>query len=261
MDRFRNMTRSIFLWAIATNILSAADTTLLDRAGARVERFWDEMSSVSCSENVLREKFNEKEKLLLKNQSVYDYLISMRWNAGELLVDESRVEANAPRKLANEGSLLATRGFATLLLILHPEFQSSFHFETRAEESIDGRKLIPIDFLPKTGGRSPAALELKGREYPIAWEGTAWIDSATGMAARIDAHWKEPAEELGLTLLSTSVKYGPVLLRTRPYWLPQTAQVELRTKHQHWRNTHQFERYKLFNVEADDKIESKPEAK
>ncbi len=267
------MIRPFFRLAIVINLLALAPVpgapattapatappaaTLLDRAGQRVQQFWDELSSVTCTEHLAQEKFNEKGKTLLRSQSDYDYLISMRWSGGELLVDESRAETSAPARKAPQGSLLATRGFATLLLILHPEFQSSYFFSPQAEAEIEGRKLVPVTFVPRTGGKSPGALDLKGREYPIAWEGTAWIEPASGMVARIEAHWREPAEEIGLETLSTDVRYAPVSLRAKTYWLPQSAQIEVKTRHQHWRNLHRFAAYKLFAVETETKIEEK----
>ncbi len=258
------MSRSIIRWAIAFSILPgliAADVApaggpgLLDQTGQRVKQFWDDLASVTCIENLVQEKLTEKGKTALSSRSSYDYLISLRWNGNDLLVDESRLEQGKPQKRRAEGSLLATRGFATLLLVLHPEFQPSYSFSFLPDENSSSGGLARIGFVPRGGARSPGALELKGREYPIAWEGTAWIDRASGTVARIQAHWRDPAEEIGLETLSSDVRYGPIVLRDQKYWLPETAQIEVKTRHQHWRNVHQFTRYRLFSVEADSKVE------
>lgn len=142
-----------------------------------------------------------------------------------------------------------------MLLILHPEFQPSYIFDVQPEEEIEGRKVSRVNFAPRNGAKSPGALDLKGREVPITWEGTAWIDAASGSVARIAAHWKEPPEEIGLVLLSSDVHYGPVAIRERSYWLPSNAQIEVKTPHQHWRNLHRFDRYRLFSVETQSKVE------
>jgi hypothetical protein len=225
---------------------------LLDRTGERVKDFWDDLSSVACTETLIQEKLSEKGKVILNSRSSYDYLISLRWNGSDLIADESRLEQGPPQKRRPETSLLATRGFATMLLVLHPDFQSSYSFSLLPDDS---SKLVRIGFVPRNGARSPGALELKGREYPIAWEGTAWIDRASATVARIDAHWREPAAEIGLESLASDVRYGPVLLRDHNFWLPEAAHIEVKTRHQHWRNSHQFTRYKLFSVDADSKVE------
>lgn len=236
---------------------ASSDALLLDRIGQRVKQAWDDLVAVACTERLTQEKLNEKGKALLSSRSTYDYLISLNWDKGQLLVDESRLEVGPPQKKRPESALLATRGFATLLLIFHPEFQSSYHFAFLAEENVAGRKLSPVSFLPLNGTRSPGVMELKGREYPIAWEGTAWIDPSTASIVRIQAHWKEPAPELGLEMLSSDVHYAAVPLHgERAYWLPETALIEVKTQHQHWRNSHQFEHYKLFSVEAASELKS-----
>jgi len=234
---------------------ASPDTMLLDRIGQRVKQAWDDLISVACTEKLAQQKLDEKGKIVLSSRSTYDYLISLNWDKGELLVDESRLEVGPPQKRRPESALLATRGFATMLLIFHPEFQTSYHFTFLPEEDVAGRRLTPVSFLPLNGARSPGVMELKGREYPIAWEGTAWIDASTASVVRIQAHWKEPAEELGLETLSSDVHYAAVALRgDHAYWLPDAALIEVKTQHQHWRNSHSFEHYKLFSVEADSEL-------
>ena len=227
-------------------------SSLLEQAGERVKAFWDDLSSVACTETLIQQKLNEKGKILLSSKSSFDYLISLRWNGSDLLADESRIEQGTPGKRRAESSMLATRGFATLLLILHPEFQPSYSFTISPDDS---PQLARIGFVPRNGARSPGVLELKGREYPIAWEGAAWIDKASAAVVRLDAHWREPAGEIGLESLVTDVRYGPVVLHNRSYWLPETAHIEVKTKHQHWRNSHQFAAYKLFSVDADSTVQ------
>jgi hypothetical protein len=252
------MIKSISRWAIAISLVSAASgatpaNDLLERAGQRVKLFWDQFSGVTCTEELVQERLNEKGKTALRSESRYDYLIVLGWDKGELLVDESRVEVEAPRKGRPTGSLLATRGFATLMFILHPDFQQSYSFAPPVQEPSG---LMRIDFLPRIGTRSPGALELKGREYPILWEGSAWIDPATASVTRIEASWKEPPEALGLQSLKSDVSYGPIELRAKQaYWLPTSARVSLQSLHQTWRNEHRFTKYRLFSVDVKDEVE------
>jgi hypothetical protein len=252
------MTKYFYHWAIAISlaapVCAASPDNLLERTGQRVKLFWDQFSAVTCTEELMQEKLDEKGKPTLRNQSHYDYLIALSWDRGELLVDESRVENDPPRKRRPEGSLLATRGFATLMFILHPDFQSSYAFTAPVEEP--GASALRVDFLPRPGARSPAVLELKGREYPIPWEGSAWIDPVTAAVTRIEARWKEPPEALGLKSLESDVRYGSEVLRGgQSYWLPQAAHVSLQSRHQTWRNEHRFTKYRLFSVDVKDEVE------
>lgn len=249
------MTKHLCLWAIATSFAAIAgaapqETPLLERAGERVKLFWEEISVVTSVEQISQEKLNEDGKVVLRSSSRYDSLTLLHWDGDQLLADESRVEIDPPRKNKPNGSLLATRGFSTLMLILHPTFRSSYSFSLPEEDAA----LVRVRFVPRTGGRSPGAMELKGREYPIEWEGTAWIDPATAAVVRVEARWKNPPEAMGLRTLESDVRYAPVSIRGRTYWLPQTARVELRTAHQSWRNIHEFTRYKSFDVDVEDRF-------
>jgi hypothetical protein len=140
-------------------------------------------------------------------------------------------------------------------MIFHPEFQRSYAFTAEGDESAAGRRVMRVSFLPRNGTPSPSILALKGRAYPIAWQGTARIDAELAVVAGIQAQWKDPAEEIGLQSLSSRVSYAPASFRgnSRSVWLPESAQIEVRTLHQHWRNVHRFANYRLFSVDADSK--------
>jgi hypothetical protein len=260
------MIKRSYRWATGFSILLAAavgasgaspDMHLLERTGDRVKEFADQLSSVSSIETVVQEKLNEKGKVVINARTAYDYLLSLRWDSEGLLLDESRLPIGQSLKKAPQGALLATQGFATLSLIFHPEYQPSYAFTALGEEETAGRKTVKVGFLARNGLRSPGILELKGRNFPITWEGTAWIDPELAVVTHIEAHWREPSDEIGLQELSSEVRYSPVGLHggAQTFWLPQTARVEVKTKHQRWRNSHQFAGYKLFTVDADSKIE------
>ncbi len=252
--------------AAATALASSAGAAspqadLLERTGQRVKQFWDELSSVTCTESLLQEKLNQKGKVAFNSRSTYDYLISLRWDPSGMLVDETRLPTGQPQKKAPQSSLLVTQGFATLLMIFHPEFQPGYSFNVEGTESAGGRTLARVSFVPRNGAKSPAALSLKDRSYPIAWEGTAWIDSERAIVTRIQTHWKDPAKEVPIQSLSSEVQYAPISFRggAQTMWVPERARIEVKTLHQEWRNTHQFSNYRLFSVDAQNKIgEAKP---
>ena len=99
-------------------------------------------------------------------------------------------EAKADKK---NTSLLVSNGFATLFLVFHPYYSQSFQF-TALEDEAGGRPRLeqsPFRHIP--GTRSPAALALRGREYPLELSGTAWIEPETGVIAKIASPTSEIA--------------------------------------------------------------------
>jgi hypothetical protein len=235
---------------------SSSLDTLLDRAGKRVEEFWDQFSVVSCTETVQQVKLGASGKVLAQRSASYDYLVILQLAGEDLTVEESRLAQGQPKKESNK-PLLTTSGFSTLLLIFHPIFQNSYEYSLTGVEEAGGRKLQKVHFEHVQGRRSPSALQLRGRDYPLEWQGSAWIDPRTGYIDRISAELKTSMDDVGLKKLSSEVQYTPVQFSTEKQmaWLPEVAVIEANTEHQHWRNTHMFSRYRKFSVTTDAKTE------
>ncbi|MBI3683715.1 MAG: hypothetical protein HY235_25355 [Acidobacteria bacterium] len=234
----------------------AAPADLLVRAGRGIEQFVDEFSSVTCLEMVAQSKFTPQGKPLLERKSTFDYLILMQWIGGELNIEESR-ERQGRMPKESERPLLVTHGFSTLLLVFHPKFQQSFEFQIQDPEISAGRRLDRVRFSQVRGAPTPAVLQLRGRDYPLAWVGTAWIDPQSAAIVRIEAALQMTMDDIGLKLLNSEVHYGPVKFSGSPrqFWLPQSATIEAKTIKQHWRNVHRFVNYRQFSVDTSSRTE------
>jgi hypothetical protein len=232
---------------------------ILKRSGKIVERFWEQYPEVNCNETVRQAKLEKNGKVIYEQESQFDYLVLVEMTMEELGVTESRQAVEQPRKRKNI-PLLVTNGFSTMLLVFHPYYQEDFEFARLTDQWVDGKQLLRIHFQHVKGARSPSALELRGRDYPIDWEGTAWIEPETWAIRRIEADLMDPMEDVGLLVLHSDVRYGPVRFSSSPetYWLPQVAEIEVETKHQHWRNVHQFNGYKRFSTDSKEEIKAKP---
>jgi hypothetical protein len=229
---------------------------LLNRASKQASLFLEQFSDVKCTEQVKQEKLNQDGKVERDAQSTYDYLVILSNTGGEMQLNESRLvirEAKADKKGT---SFLLTNGFATLFLVFHPYYSGNFQFTAQGDEVIDGQRFRKIEFHHVAGTRSLAALALRGRDYPLEISGTAWIDSATGNIAKIQATIGTTMEDVGLKTLNSEVIYAPIPFRDlrEVYWFPARATVEVETPRQHWRNTHSFTDYKLFSVSTEEKV-------
>lgn len=232
---------------------------LLARAGQQVTRFWDQFSAVTCIETIEQDKLSEDGKILVKKRSAYDYLVLLQFSGDDLMVNESRVLQGKAAK-ESDRALLSTSGFSTLVLIFHPRFHASYVFTDQGMDP-QTQLLRRIRFEHIRGQRSPSVLQLRSREYPIEWQGTAWLDDSTGSITRIQAGLKAPLDDVGLMRLDSDVRYSPVKLAAAKElpWMPASAQIDADTKHQHWRNLHQFSDYKQFSVSTDSKTEAPKE--
>ncbi len=234
-------------------------TELLSRTGRAVEEFGARFAGVTCTETVSQLRLRANGKILYQQESVFDYLVLTQKTDNGLRVSESRLPQ---RQSASTTSLplLATSGFSTFLLIFHPYYLGSFEYQQLADDVLDGRRVQRVGFQHIRGSRTPTALRWRKKDYSLELRGTAWIDPDSGAIVRIAASLASPMEDVGLRGFQSMVQYAPVRFEgvTDAYWLPQLASVDVLMAHQHWHNTHRFEKYRRFSVSTQTKVVEGP---
>ncbi len=253
----------LLLFAFQVRLAAAAELSapegLLDRIGEQVQHFWTDFSSVNCTETIEQEKLNAKGKTIQRETASYDYVILMQLTGDDLRVEESRIQQGKKREKGTKKhrSLLITDGFATLVLVFHPHFRGSYKFSPPEKDWSAGWLEYRIDFEHLPGASTPAVLQVGGRDYPLGWKGTAWVNPGTLAIVRIRAGLREPMTNVGLLRLDSDVHYTGVEYAATGelHWLPEVAVIEAQTKRQHWRNTHRFSDYKHFSVDTEVTIE------
>lgn len=259
------MIRRLLLWRLvivlalapaAAHALPPSTEQLVDRTSRQVSAYLEQVSDVTCTEHVSQLKLSPNGHVQASDEGTYNYFVLLQASDDDLLLSESRLLQSKERKHAPNISFLLTNGFSTLFLIFHPYYLASYRFEAGGDEVVAGQHLARIHFTPIPGARTPAALAVRGREYPLALAGDAWIDPATGMIARIQATLADDLHDVGLRSLHVEVDYAPVRLPawSHDYLFPSTATIEVETLRQHWRNIHQFTDYKSFMVGTEQTV-------
>ena len=229
---------------------------LLTRTASQTSVFLDQFSDVKCTEQVRQEKLGKDNKVDLKEDSTFDYLVILTNTGGELNLSESRIPVREAKRDRKNTSMLLSNGFATLFLVFHPYYAEAFKFTLAGQEVIDGRSLAKISFEHVPGMKSPAALALRGKEYPLELTGMAWVDPRTGSIAKMEAGIANTLQDVGLKTLNSEIDFAPMPFADSKevYWFPTQARVEVETPRQHWRNLHQFTAYKKFSVSTEEKV-------
>ena len=262
---------TVLVLSVGAGVCSAGDPppapeaerlrTLLQRTGDEMASYVEKFSDVKCTELVTQEKFKNdtSNKVELKEQSTYDYLVILSNAGGELSLSESRLEVKQAKSDKKSRSMLISNGFATLFLVFHPLYANSFIFTPMEDEVLDGRRLTKVGFKHSPGTKTPAALALRGKEYPLELSGIAWIDPDTAAIVKITAGVDKSLEDVGLKTLRSEVNFAPVPFQDvkRDYWFPARASIEVETQRQHWRNTHDFSNYKRFSVSTEEMADKK----
>jgi hypothetical protein len=242
----------------------AADVnTIVDRASRQVATFLDQMSDVKCSEHVTQIKLDKNGHTTYQENSSFDYLVLLQASSDELLLNESRLsDAHDQQRNRKNVPLLITNGFSMLMLIFHPYYRNSFEFAAMPDESIAGHRTARVQFTHIPGTRTPAALAVRGREFPLELTGTAWIEPETGQVEKLAIRLAKDMSDVGLKSLTAEIEYDPIQLPgwAQTYRFPSLATVEVETLRQRWRNIHRFSNYKRFLVDTSVSV-ADPEPK
>lgn len=231
----------------------ADSPNIVEKVRQRIGPYLTSLADVHCTEAVTQEKLNPKGRVEKTEHAKYDYLIMMEGDHDDFRLNETRVALPGNKSKTSPVSMLVSNGIATALLVFHPYYRDSFKFEVGAEKPVDGRDLIAIHFEHIAGRRTPAALALRGREYPLELQGTAWVDKQSDDVVRVDASLLRDMSDIGLRALEVQVDYMPANLKgtATPVNLPVLAVVDVTTPRQHWRNVEAFEAYKSFSADAE----------
>ena len=231
----------------AAEVSSAMDA--LARARKSVEQFFAQSANVVCAESITQTVIGKNGKPSYREESKYDYQLEASSASGSLKLVESRDARKLPFRDPSR-TLLVTNGFASLLLIVHPDYETSYQFEPAGEETVDGMTLEEIRFNPIPGASSPAALQLRGKNYPLPLNGMIWIDKQSGAITRMTAAVDSSLSDLGLKGMSSDIHYALVQFHDpeEAYWMPVSATIDLETPLQHWRNVHRFTGYRRFRA-------------
>jgi hypothetical protein len=251
--RFLQMISGFLLIHSAAPIFgqSASPDDAITKAQIQVTAYLANLANLLCTESVTQEKIATNGHVETTNHSKYDYLIMMNGNGDEFQLTESRIEASSAQNKQSQLPMLVTNGVATLLVVFHPYYRDGFTFETGGEETVNGRPAISVHFTPITGRRTPAALALRGREYPLELQGTVWFDKESGQVVMAEATLLRDMNDVGLRSLHIHVEYKSAILGKTEVTFPKLAVVDVTTPRQHWRNKHDFDNYRWFSTNTD----------
>jgi hypothetical protein len=231
----------------------------LVRARKQVQEYFDKFSDLTCKESVAQLVLNGSGHTIYRENSAYDYQFQTTTQNEIPKFIETR-ETRNPSFRDPARTLLVTTGFANLLLIVHPLYESSYTFEPAGSETIGGVSYALIRFAPVPGASSPATLRLRGRNYPIPMSGTLWIEPQSGTIVKLEATVGSSLKDLGLAGMRSEVHYAQHTFHNpeASLWIADSAVIDVQTPHQHWRNLHHFTEYKRFSVDVHEQIGQLP---
>jgi hypothetical protein len=228
--------------------VARANDTLL-RSRNLIDRFFEQTSNVVCNEDVAQTIVGKNGKPMYREESIFEYQMQASTRGGSLRLVETR-DARKEAFRDPSKTLLITNGFASMLLVLHQDFEPSFVFTPVSEDVVNGRTLVKIHFKHVAGASSPAAIQLRNRNYPLPLTGDIWIEQESGAVVKLMSNLESSLEDLGLNDLRSEIHYSVVQFHDpeEAYWMPSSAVIDVQTPKQHWRNVHRFTDYRRFRA-------------
>jgi tetratricopeptide (TPR) repeat protein len=232
---------------------------ILDAVGANILDLTKNFPNTSSIEAVQQEKLNRKGKVGEKLNEKFRYLCLLSTKPLQPGFIESRAdmtENGGMAKVLSEGFML-TNGFTSAALIFHPQYRTESTFRYLGQQMVNGRKTFVVAF-----AQIPPSSHLTGtfqygdRSSTTFTQGLAWMDSATYQITRLYTELLQPIPDLRVEKESTDIDFSQVHFKqgNEAWWLPQSVTVTLDWNGKILRNRHEYSDFKLFNVDASEKI-------
>jgi hypothetical protein len=234
-------------------------TPILDAVGAKIIDMIKDFPNTSSLEEIHQEKIGHRGDVSDAQDQKFRYLCvvpAQAWGPGfvEYRSDLSGTEA-LPRGLA-EGFML-TKGFASTELIFHPSYRSESTFHYLGQQKVDGRNTYVVAFAQIPGKAHLTGNFRRGQSTVVTYsQGLAWIDSASYQIIRLHTDLLAPLPEIKLDREAMNIEFNEVHFKALKdsFWLPHEVSVTLNWNGKELRNTHDYSDFKVFNVDASQKI-------
>jgi hypothetical protein len=157
---------------------------------------------------------------------------------------------------------MLTSGFASASLLFHPIYQPQAAFRYLGRQKVNGRDTHVIAFAQQPGkARFCGTFKIDGTDRTTFSQGLAWVDSESYEITRLRTDLLVPLSEVNLERETTEIALGEVHFKgiAEGFWLPQQVTVTVDWNGRHLRNEHHYSEFKLFHVEATEKIKKPKE--
>ncbi len=234
-------------------------SSILDGAGAKILEMTQNFPNTSSLEAIHQEKLSSKGKLRGSQDQKFRYLCMMPSRAWGPAFKEYRADSeggDALPKGIDDGFML-TKGFASTALIFHPTHRPESTFRYLGRQKINGRSTFVVAFA-QIPGKAHLIGDFRSGQTSLTTysQGLAWIDATTYQIIRLHTDLLRPLPELRLERQAMNIDYNEVHFKhlKEAFWLPGQVTVTIDWNGKELRNTHEYSDFKLFNVEASEKI-------
>ena len=228
---------------------------ILEKTGAGVDSFVDNVGDLIANEDVTQQRLNAEGKIKAKERVQDDYLIlhhGYEWGASA----EYRMDKNGKRLAAiglNKG-FLVTSGYALSSMSFSTNTQSQSNFLYLGDQKLGERDAFVVAYAQRPGEVTFTAVMrgTGGHEVDLLTQGVLWIDKSNFQILRMRTDLLSPNIEIRLNQLTTDVTFSQVRLKDSAtlLWLPDNVAVSIEIANERYRNLHHYANYRRYQVTA-----------
>jgi tetratricopeptide (TPR) repeat protein len=234
-------------------------SSILDAVGAKILEMTKSFPNTSSLEEIHQEKLGHKGAVTNAQNQKFRYLCmvpSESWGPGFM---EYRADpaGNMASPIGLTEGFMLTKGFASAAFIFHPTYRSESTFRYLGRQTLSGRVTFVLAFA-QIPGKAHFSGKFRQEHTTITTlsQGAAWIDTTTHQVIRLHTDLLTPLPELRLEGEATNIDFKEVHFKSLAgaLWLPEEVTVTLDWNGKVLRNTHHYSDFRIFNVDASDKV-------
>ena len=233
--------------------------TILTATEAKILEMTQSFPNTISEESIHQEKLSNKGKYRGSQDQSFRYLCMLptrSWGPAFKEYRADKVGGEAMPKGMDDGFML-TRGFTSAVLVFHPTYHNESQFRYLGREKVDGIDTYVVAFAQLPTKAHLVGNFQSGRTSMTTFtQGIAWIDPASYRILRLHTDLLRPLPELRLESESLDINFSEVHFKhsQTAVWLPSHVEVTIDWNGRMLRNTHAYSDFKIFNVDASEKI-------
>jgi tetratricopeptide (TPR) repeat protein len=224
-------------------------------AGERVQELVRNVDRFTATERIEHFRISPMGIHASEETRKFNYLVEIR---RDLAVEEYRNGTDTSRQFPDE---IATMGLPSLVLIFHPDLQSSYDFACEGRGTWQGKPAWVVHFKQRTDhSNGMLVYQVGGRSVAVSLKGRAWIDADTSQVMAMESDIVRPIPEIRLVRDHQLIQYGPVKFRNKntELWLPKSADWYCFMSGHRFHRRHSFSNFLLFSVDEKQNITTPP---
>jgi tetratricopeptide (TPR) repeat protein len=227
---------------------------VIEESGRRVQEFVHDIERFAAIEDLFHQALDAYGFPVRTEKRKYDYVATVSQSTpGSVSIDEHRSDKLT---LAGYPDQIASAGFATLALILHPDLRGDFELQCEGLGDWRGQATWLVHFHQRSN--RPNRMHSYGigeQIFPVALKGRAWITADNFQIVRMEADMVKPMPEIRLLSEHQVVEYGPVPFpeKDTTLWLPKNVEIYFDFRKQRYYRRHSFDHFMLFSVDTEEK--------